>query len=64
MSDHEHETEHTDHFESTDGSTEVTESKKTYTDDLGDGSASGGTEDDDAEGGDTDFASGGDPKGE
>ena len=55
MTDNTHETEHTEHHTSSDGSTEVTESDKEYTEKLGDGSASG-------DGGDTDFASGGDPE--
>ncbi|GAA4264515.1 hypothetical protein [Frondihabitans peucedani] len=61
MSDQTNHTEHTGHHSSSDGSTDVTESDKEYTEELGDGSASGDTQDSQ---GDTDFVSGGDPEGE
>ena len=60
MSDQTNHTEHTEHHSSSDGSTDVTESDKEYTEDLPDGSASGDSND---AGGDTDYVSGGDPEG-
>ena len=48
--------ETTEHHESSDGSTEVTETMKEYTEHLPDGSKSGNSDED------TDFASGGDPE--